>query len=152
MLRGWKKTSPPATSTDSVSAVLFVGLASCLSVPLPAEGLGGQYTSENAGRDDLGSFSTPILLNRSCSKKRSKSSRPHFPNAGLGSVSWSHLNKKNASLIILRVVSALAGGRARKGGKAGKVEKMDVVASSTAQGGGGSFKNRKRIGEIHCCE
>ena len=24
--------------------------------------------------------------------------------------------------------------------------------SSTAQGGGGSFKNRKRIGEIHCCE
>jgi len=24
--------------------------------------------------------------------------------------------------------------------------------SSTAQGGGGSFKNRKRIGEIDCCE
>ena len=25
-------------------------------------------------------------------------------------------------------------------------------ASSTAQGGGGSFKNRKPIGEIGCCE
>ena len=24
--------------------------------------------------------------------------------------------------------------------------------SSTAQGGGGSFKNRRRIGEIDCCE
>ena len=24
--------------------------------------------------------------------------------------------------------------------------------SSTAQGGGGSFKNRKRIGDIDCCE
>ena len=33
---------------------------------------------ENAGRDDLGGFSTPILLNCSCSKKRSKSSRPPF--------------------------------------------------------------------------
>ena len=31
---------------------------------------------ENAGRDDLGGFSTPILLNCSCSKKRSKSSCP----------------------------------------------------------------------------
>ena len=27
-----------------------------------------------------------------------------------------------------------------------------VCTSSTAQGGGGSFKNRKRIGEIDCCE
>ena len=35
-------------------------------------------TLENAGRDDLGGFSTPILLNCSCSKKRSKSSRPPF--------------------------------------------------------------------------
>ena len=26
------------------------------------------------------------------------------------------------------------------------------VTSSTAQGGGGSFKNRKPIGEIGCCE
>ena len=26
------------------------------------------------------------------------------------------------------------------------------TTSSTAQGGGGSFKNRKRIGEIDCCE
>ena len=26
------------------------------------------------------------------------------------------------------------------------------ATSSTAQGGGGSFKNRKRIGEIDCCE
>ena len=25
-------------------------------------------------------------------------------------------------------------------------------ASSTAQGGGGSFKNRKPIGEVGCCE
>ena len=27
-----------------------------------------------------------------------------------------------------------------------------LFSSSTAQGGGGSFKNRKRIGEIGCCE
>ena len=27
-----------------------------------------------------------------------------------------------------------------------------LFTSSTAQGGGGSFKNRKRIGEIDCCE
>ena len=27
-----------------------------------------------------------------------------------------------------------------------------VVTSSTAQGVGGSFKNRKPIGEIGCCE
>ena len=27
-----------------------------------------------------------------------------------------------------------------------------VITSSTAQGGGGSFKNRKPIGEIACCE
>ena len=26
------------------------------------------------------------------------------------------------------------------------------ITSSTAQGGGGSFKNRKPIGEIGCCE
>ena len=29
---------------------------------------------------------------------------------------------------------------------------MVNVTSSTAQGGGGSFKNRKPIGEIGCCE
>ena len=29
---------------------------------------------------------------------------------------------------------------------------LEVSTSSTAQGGGGSFKNRKRIGEIDCCE
>ena len=27
-----------------------------------------------------------------------------------------------------------------------------IVTSSTAQGGGGSFKNRKPIGELGCCE
>ena len=27
-----------------------------------------------------------------------------------------------------------------------------VVTSSTSQGGGGSFKNRKPIGEVGCCE
>jgi hypothetical protein len=27
-----------------------------------------------------------------------------------------------------------------------------VTTSSTAQGGGGSFKNRKPIGEVGCCE
>ena len=27
-----------------------------------------------------------------------------------------------------------------------------IYTSSTAQGGGGSFKKRKRIGEIDCCE
>ena len=29
---------------------------------------------------------------------------------------------------------------------------MIYPTSSTAQGGGGSFKNRKPIGEIGCCE
>ena len=29
---------------------------------------------------------------------------------------------------------------------------LELNASSTAQGGGGSFKNRKPIGEIGCCE
>ena len=29
---------------------------------------------------------------------------------------------------------------------------LTVHTSSTAQGGGGSFKNRKPIGEIDCCE
>ena len=28
----------------------------------------------------------------------------------------------------------------------------EVTTSSTAQGGGGSLKNRKPIGEIDCCE
>jgi hypothetical protein len=28
----------------------------------------------------------------------------------------------------------------------------DTITSSTAQGGGGSFKNRKPIGEVGCCE
>ena len=28
----------------------------------------------------------------------------------------------------------------------------NIATSSTAQGGGGSFKNRKPIGEIGCCE
>ena len=30
--------------------------------------------------------------------------------------------------------------------------KILVITSSTAQGGGGSFKNRKPIGELGCCE
>ena len=30
--------------------------------------------------------------------------------------------------------------------------KINMDASSAAQGGGGSFKNRKPIGEIGCCE
>ena len=29
---------------------------------------------------------------------------------------------------------------------------LNVISSSTAQGGGGSFKNRKPIGEVGCCE
>ena len=30
--------------------------------------------------------------------------------------------------------------------------KLLIFTSSTAQGGGGSFKNRKPIGELGCCE
>ena len=30
--------------------------------------------------------------------------------------------------------------------------RFSVITSSTAQGGGGSFKNRKPIGEVGCCE
>ena len=29
---------------------------------------------------------------------------------------------------------------------------IKIITSSTAQGGGGSFKNRKPIGEVGCCE
>ena len=29
---------------------------------------------------------------------------------------------------------------------------LSCITSSTAQGGGGSFKNRKPIGEVRCCE
>ena len=29
---------------------------------------------------------------------------------------------------------------------------VNIFTSSTARGGGGSFKNRKPIGEIGCCE
>jgi hypothetical protein len=29
---------------------------------------------------------------------------------------------------------------------------MNIPTSSTAQGGGGSFKNRKPIGDVGCCE
>ena len=32
------------------------------------------------------------------------------------------------------------------------MENLRCYTSSTAQGGGGSFKNRKPIGEIGCCE
>ena len=34
----------------------------------------------------------------------------------------------------------------------GFVSEPNVFTSSTAQGGGGSFKNRKPIGEVGCCE
>ena len=34
----------------------------------------------------------------------------------------------------------------------GHIIQKSVYTSSTAQGGGGSFKNRKPIGEIGCCE
>ena len=34
----------------------------------------------------------------------------------------------------------------------GLISKLRLITSSTAQGGGGSFKNRKPIGEIGCCE
>ena len=29
---------------------------------------------------------------------------------------------------------------------------ISTITSSTAQGGGGSFKNRKPIGKVGCCE
>ena len=32
------------------------------------------------------------------------------------------------------------------------VNQLSMITSSTAQGGGGSFKNRKPIGEVGCCE
>ena len=32
------------------------------------------------------------------------------------------------------------------------LSEVSILTSSTAQGGGGSFKNRKPIGEIDCCE
>ena len=38
------------------------------------------------------------------------------------------------------------------GERIGQVEEHIAVTSSTAQGGGGTFKNRKPIGEVGCCE
>ena len=32
------------------------------------------------------------------------------------------------------------------------ISRLVLYSSSTAQGGGGSFKNRKPIGEVGCCE
>jgi hypothetical protein len=32
------------------------------------------------------------------------------------------------------------------------IDSILYITSSTAQGGGGSFKNRKPIGEVGCCE
>ena len=32
------------------------------------------------------------------------------------------------------------------------IQRFSINTSSTAQGGGGSFKNRKPIGEVGCCE
>jgi len=34
----------------------------------------------------------------------------------------------------------------------GVAPQLSWFTSSTAQGGGGSFKNRKPIGEVGCCE
>ena len=34
----------------------------------------------------------------------------------------------------------------------GQISKQQNISSSTAQGGGGSFKNRITIGEVGCCE
>ena len=69
---------PPGTSTGSVSAVLFVSLSILPVHTAVCRGLGRAVLWKMRGRDDLGGFSTPILLNCSCSKKRSKSSRPPF--------------------------------------------------------------------------
>ena len=33
-----------------------------------------------------------------------------------------------------------------------KTPRFETLPCSTAQGGGGSFKNRKPIGEVGCCE
>ena len=32
------------------------------------------------------------------------------------------------------------------------IKKISISTSSTAQGGGGSFKDRKPIGEVACCD
>ena len=32
------------------------------------------------------------------------------------------------------------------------IGRMVICTSSTAQGGGGNFKNRKPLGEVGCCE
>ena len=69
---------PPGTSTGSVSAVLFVSLSILPVHTAVCRGLGRAVLWKMRGRDDLGCFSTPILLSCSCSKKRSKSSRPPF--------------------------------------------------------------------------
>ena len=66
---------PPATSTGSDWTVLFVSLVSCLSVPLSAEGSGGQYFGK-CGAGWFRRFLYTNLVELLLSKKRSKSSRP----------------------------------------------------------------------------
>ena len=56
------------------------------------------------------------------------------------------LSKEQKPLVIGKQVE-MAGD-----GKKGSQIHPDLFTSSTAQGGGGSFKNRKPIGEIGCCE
>ena len=68
------------------------------------------------------------MLTPSCSAKRTKSAP------------WlaSLLLCQNMSYLIVVTPREIAG--------------LSALTSSTAQGGGGSFKNRKPIGEIGCCE
>ena len=71
------------------------------------------------------------------------------------------LNKKFEVASLHPVVSVMFSCFCKDGGKIRKnMEKYHVwqlytfiiYTSSTAQGGGGSFKNRKPIGEVSCCE
>ena len=63
----------------------------------------------------------------------------------------------------MALVVAVVGGLTQAGWTAGRSNKSsakrllsklkpNIITSSTAQGGGGSFKNSKPVGEAGCCE
>ena len=65
------------------------------------------------------------------------------------------INKLKIQMVLAEVIrdQDLRPGTTMRGKhESGKVKAPIEVTSSTAQGGGGSFKNRKPIGEVGCCE
>ena len=64
----------------------------------------------------------------------------------------SNLSRLSASALLCFSSAHSVGSLTSKLSSINYTSQIDCYTSSTAQGGGGSFKNRKPIGEIGCCE